>query len=680
MPKNPLTRVRAGGFMGGDLDEVLAPRLLIVGRNATGKTTRLQAILHALSGPPGRDGLLPFAHPAAQDVFVEVSATTGLVLRRETKISRDPDGKVSVKNRSVVEPSFGEKTARAIDTRVEKDLAPNLIAVDLDRLWGLSAKDRRRTLLGLVSSMPTSTADDGGMDLDPVALQTELGVLLVGNSGWLPQDTEEVIPQMMVELGAPSGVQALVQTAGMDGLAYLSAVEGAAGALASRVRSIKTEAEALASTRLDPIVGNRESLEKERDEVRVSIEGMVEARAKAGARASEPERIATRLGVLTRDLPDWLGTDLDPQERIDAVVEKGKAAAEEVVTAETAATEAEAAWAAAREATEEAKTEQDAAAYRLQVLGEIRDHAEGPAGECPVCGSEGYDGTALADRIGKAEDGLAAARAKTNETGKVRDEAASALSATSAEAQGARNRRDDLLSLHASMTEAKGLHEEYAAVTAEADEGVATDEVLQAERDRLADLDDAVAAHVAHEEKRAARGRSVDRATAAAALLKDLTTLGNTAGPKGLQGEALASTLGPLQEAMNVVWKAVFPLSELGIRLTDARGNPDAEIVREIAAGSVGRGTLSGGEKAVAAAAFILALARAQPDRTAVALVEAGEVDGVNLEMLCEVLGNSEMADALANVVVATHVAPPPTAEGDGWTVRSLSATAGVGA
>jgi hypothetical protein len=136
-----LKKLSLRGYCGLTTDEEWGQRVVLTGRNGSGKTARMRAVRWLLLGPE-RDGFLKFAShdaPAIRGVF------EGLTVSRSARIS---DGKL--KNLGRVDPSRGEKTLAEIQARVTRELDPSIFALNLDQWMQGSPLSRRKELLNLL--------------------------------------------------------------------------------------------------------------------------------------------------------------------------------------------------------------------------------------------------------------------------------------------------------------------------------------------------------------------------------------------------------------------------------------------------------------------------------------------------------------------------------------------------
>lgn len=631
-----LTRVAARGFQGADFDEALPPRLLLTGPNGSGKTTRLRAINIALLGT-GKDGLAPWA--TSDLPFVVVEASTGLRIQRASKIVRGEDGSLSVANRSAVEPSQGEKTAEAVAARIDRELAPNVLALTLDAFWRLSGAERRRALLDAIGA---------GAALDPAEIRRRL-------------DAEFGAPEEIPSVRrAWERVSAAVRPTG-DGMAYLAALEGAAKAQASAYRANRAGVDALAGAALDGggAPASMDALRAtlaEADKAVSDLEGALAAGTRGAAdRAARKRDVERLLAALPADV-----RGLAAEAQTFALNKAAALAALEVgdldLVAESAAEALRVAVGIrekAREALGRAEGRHRAIRALLAVPEVSEDEGE-DAVRCPVCARPGYDpalAEAAIERAAAAWD--RARRTSARADGKVALAEADAVKAANA-ASAARKAHDDARKA-VEVLERLDEAERLLAGGAEAAAPVPDEAAVQAARERRGQLRAQIDAASKAEGERKVRLEAARAAGEAEDLARAAVRIQAAVGPKGLQGSILAGPADALTARMSEAWSNAGRTGTLAFRLTDARGAADARVVLVTKDGrDVDLGSLSGGERAVALACLVCGLAALKPDRMSVALIEAGEVDRASLAALCLALASS----ALATVVVATHVDP----------------------
>lgn len=646
-----LTGLAVRGLQGLTIDEPLPQRLVIQGPNESGKTARLRAIAVGLLGPPNKDGLAPWATTDVPSIVVRCS--TGLSIQRATKITRE--GGLSCQNRHAVDPSQGEKTEAAVAARIETELRPNVISLTLDAFWKLSGAERRRTLLDALGA-------DAAMA--PGSLMVRL-------------DTEFDFPNNPVW----SRVRAAARAVG-DGFAYLTALEGAAKAQASEYRAQKQAQDALAKAAA-PAGADPVALEAELKAAQIVVDSFATARAAGERGAGERMRVQKRRDGLEaeiiRALKEW-----NNQGAVTAWLTgdvPGLAAACNNARVEIAS--AKAGFESARDKhTKETgdleRTFNAATANvgkwtgRIAGLVALRDGDGTEAGDrcCGLCGKPGFTAEIADQRIAEARKILKSHEGKKEKAAEAVLAARKSRETTLAEIDRA-NRTTMLLS---------GLATSVAALQ-EADEALkACDAATGASYDP-----DAASAAAAHrdeaqaalgaakkaEGERNAQQRADELATQAAEKERMAVKIQERVGPKGLQGELLDGPVSGLAKEMNARWQAAGKDGTLAWDMLTPRGEPDASLVwlRDGFPTPVRLADFSGGQRAVALACLIAALAAAKPDRMSVALIEAGEVDVESLLSLMRALADAP----LANVVIATHI-PLEDDAATGWEFRYLQA------
>lgn len=625
-----ITRVAARGFQGLDFDEAVPERLLLTGPNGSGKTKRLRAIAFGLLGPPGKDGLQPWATSDLPSVVVEGS--TGLKIQRATKIART-DGMLSCSNRNAVEPSQGEKTREAVESRIERELAPNVISLTIDAFWTLSGAERRRALLEALG------ADAA---LSPAAILSRLDAEFLGS----PNE-----PASVVRVAAWNRIRAAARPTG-DGFAYLAALEGAAKAQASEYRAQKDAQDALARTpAAGTPVADPTALRRQVDACDAEIRELEAARA-AGKRGADDRarRIRERDTLRGR----WPALALPPAER-DAAIEKAVADANAALPIAHAAKDAAGRAATAAEDTHRKALEAHARADgRLRALRALLSAESGAEdGTCPVCGNADYDSATGDAMIERAVAAAATAKTKKERTAAALEDAAKRHDEAQKAAAAA---GDALVAANGLQSNGAMLRECEAAIAAGEKQAtaVADDAALSALTERRTLLRSQLDAAMKAEGERKARQDAGRLAEEAGEKMKIAVAIQARVGPKGMQGELLEGPVGRLAAAMNARWESAGKPGELAWALTDARGGPDATLVwKRPGFDESTPMPFSSGEKAVAVACLIAALAAAKPGRMSVALIEGGEVDAMALRDLTFALHDAP----LANVVIATHVA-----------------------
>lgn len=639
-----LTRVAARGFQGLDFDEDIPPRLLLTGPNGSGKTARLRAISLGVLGFQSKDGLAPWATSAIPSVVVE--ASSGLRVQRATKIDRSGGG-LSCQNRSAVEPSQGETTAAAVEARIERDLAPNVISMTLDAFFAKSGPERRR---GLLEALGADSA------LAPEAIQSRLDLEFAPKPGETAEDalrSGEVWGRIR---------RAVNPRSFSDGFAYLAALEGAARAQASEYRGQKAAADAMASGPSTPAGADPETVRRDLEGADAALRALTEARAAGRRGAEDRARRVRERDALRASLPVSVAS-LPPPARSDAL----HAAAEQKNTAlekaRAALDSAEKAVPALTEAAAKARTALGRSDGRLKALKALLADPEGD--ECPLCGKAGYDYRHGDRMLEKADAALGAARKKSRDADAGEDAGRSAV-ARAREAAGAA--ADAAVSARDALVAGRKLSEVEAALAAGESQAsaVADDGAAAAAEARVADLRASLEAAMKAEGERKARHEAAGRADSAAEKCLRAVEIQARVGPKGMQGELLVVPVERLTEGMTARWRAAGKSGTLGWALADARGGPDASLVlagRGRGAEPIPLSSLSGGERAVAMACLVAALAEAKPDRMSVALVEAGEVDALSLKALAKALHGAP----LANVVIATHVQIPTGGGSAAW-------------
>lgn len=664
-----LTYLRTHDFMGEPIGEELPPRLLITGPNGSGKTKRLTAVRLGIVGLEGRDGLLPWA--TGPEPLVSVTAP-GIVIERKTKIVDDGTGAASsTKTASAVSPSQGERTKSAIAARIERDLAPNVLALDVAALFGTSAKERRRVMLDAMGGASTFSAADalGGLE-----------ELLAENTVWTDPEFQAALAPM--------------KAAASDGLAFLSMVEDAAKAQATQARSDKTNAEGvLRSAPTVPPAGNVEEIREELAKLR-DVVAEQKAAGKAIEKRAEAQRLREAEEKRIRDampgdveieergtklsLPaflDDLGT-ADDDEDAQAILDRRSAKLKRFDALTFG-------WEGEAEKTEQeaGKAEKHAQRVYDEAVGFVsaleRIFLETAADEaCPVC--LGTDGTFPDPDSEDDPEGLAEAKAQAESRRSILDAAATQL----AEAQedlgkvrSARRLAKDLIKAEEDAAKGWARLREIAQERREAAEEPAYDPgelaAAEAEVERLEGILEEITKAEGAAAERERMGANVETAEK---RRKDAIAVQEAAGPKGLAGERLELLVGGVMRRAAEVFSASYPDRRLVLRLYDERGNPDALLAVERDGRGGAWATISGGEKAVAAAALVVALSELAPDRLSVALIEAGEIDDVALSALCDTL-SEEKAPAIANVLVATWRVFEST-QFSGFEVRELAGEA----
>lgn len=646
-----LSSVFAVDLQGLSFDEPLPPRLVLQGPNGSGKTARLRAIDFALRGFPNKDGLS--ALTSAPLALVGVRTTTGFAVSRTTRIRTGAEpGTISVANEHAVDPPMGEKTEEAVAVRVGRELAPNVIALSLDRLFGLSGKERRRALLDALGA---------GSGLDALAALARLSTKFGSVEAATGQPSNVV-------WGTVKNAVARSAVRGGDAIEFLGLVEAAAKAQASSARTDKAASEAVArgATPEEP-QGNAEEVALGIAAVEEEIEALVKAEEAAQARGEERARLERDVLRQKALLPP----------AVQAAYPDG---AEEVAAAGVA------------KATEEVETKEDllaAAAIRLTEADKAREAARAAASRaegrhsalkilyakdtdaCPACGTSPFDAKkleAMGKRAGKAAEAAEKERVAASAAYRVASDAEEAAREAYDAAIDAQGVAEKVSGTIACLRELDG---DLAKTTAAADAGFSP-EVLASARERRQALREREKAISSSQGERKARAEAGARAESADRRRRDAEAVQEEAGPSGMQGALLASTVGKLQEAMNGVWETSGRGGTLEWRLADARGNPDAQLVlRNGAERPVLLSSLSGGERAYATVALVTALARARPAETSVLLLEAGELDR---ERLGQVLASIYPVEELANVVVATPL-PSSLFAGSkwGWAIRFLA-------
>ena len=651
-----LTRVAARGWQGLEIDEPLPRRLLLSGPNGAGKTARLRAIQIALLGPPNKDGLQPWATTDLPSVVVE--ASTGLKIQRATRISRS-DGAISCANRSAVEPSQGEKTSDAVAARIERELRPNAIALSLDALFAKSGPERRRALLDAIG------ADAA---LAPEAIQSALDLDFAPKEG---TTAEEALRSGEVWGRIRRAVNARTFT---DGFAYLAALEGAAKAQASDYRGQKDAQDALAAGVSSAAAGDVDALRKELGEAQKAVDAMREARAASQRGQQERQRAKEKRERESRGCAEamdaWAEVTKPAQGGASMLDAWGRGALDEMLSTiatdrETLTEQADASDAAGLKSENEiAKLEakeEDATKKvsrwrgRLAALDALKDGDVTEGGRCcSACGAPGFDPAKIVARIREE-------RALLEDAVKKHRAAASALTEKRAQEQnrsetreGIERRREVLDDLREQIAAFKAAE---AVVSALGTDVAVDDPALKSAEAYRDELNARLEAASKADGQRKAQQDAGRNADLAASRMKRAVEIQARVGPKGLQGELLAGPVRALSTSMNAKWRAAGKPGMLGWELTDARGNPDATLTLQHTGDGpdIALASLSGGERAVALACLVSALAASKPDRMSVALIEAGEIDDRSLVLLLEAL-NESSAPSLANVVVATHL------------------------
>lgn len=143
------------GIKGQDGSQRLTGRDIIVGRNGTGKTTRLQALGVSLLGYVPGQGKLP---AETFKVASEDEMTVGLILdgfeftrtfTRKEKIGKTGAMEVAVTQDIMVAPSRGEKNTTAREGRIAAEVGSFPVMLDFQEFLGLSDAKRREFIYSL---------------------------------------------------------------------------------------------------------------------------------------------------------------------------------------------------------------------------------------------------------------------------------------------------------------------------------------------------------------------------------------------------------------------------------------------------------------------------------------------------------------------------------------------------
>lgn len=662
--KNRVRRLYASGFQGLAFDEPLPARLLLSGPNGAGKTARLRALRLAIAGTD-KDGLQPFMLGAGE-ALVGLAADSGFALERRTKVKATEDGGIAISNTARVTPSMGEKTAEQVAKRVERELQPNLLALELDALWSKSAKERRRALLAALGS--------AGQTPSWKDAQARLDGLLGENEAWAG---------IRGAVGGRFGPE-------VDALEYLALVEGAAKAAASEARQAKVAAESLAREVLPAETRSLDVLRATQAEREQEVTRLEAAKASASTLGRERARLEGERLRLLAQLPEKVvrGASAEEWERELAPTVAGlELARKDLEGWKRQAREAGEAQAKAKKKAQRLKATVDRWQGRVDGLealleaepadAEDADEGRGEGQEhelasaCPLCGHEGFEPEAGARLLEHAKESLSVHRGKlrtAEQELRGKDEAWTEAQASQNETEQA---VDGLESAEKALRRLEVLETELATNRAGA-EGAFDAEALTAAQDRLQEAKDAVEEASKAEGTRGAQRGANAKAEEADRKRQAAEVVQAEAGPAGLAGELLRATVEKLEASMDAMWsrRSTLPGREGGqlrIELQDARGNPDAQLCLLLPGGSVKRTALSSGERAYATGVLIQALANFQPERQTFALLEAGEVDGEQLDRLLSFLRDA----AVDTVVVETHL-PISGPEHLGFEVRNL--------
>jgi DNA repair exonuclease SbcCD ATPase subunit len=506
--------------------------------------------------------------------------------------------------------------------------------LDLDAWLAKSAPERRRDLMGLVEPF--------GASIEPGAVLGSLNGLLAGNPEWA--QILGAVPDMTTS-----------KTPALD---WLRMVEETAKARVAQLEKRKDGAEARLRTARDNPLGmamTAKPARQIREEI-ADLDGKIEEagrlRAAADARLKRLTAVQSDITAMQRRLPVELrglgGENLAAS--YAAHVARRDALVLEAATGEETAERAKEGARAAHAAAEAAFSLADG---RLRALMGLSDAFHpGKAGDCPVCGSR-------VDGLGTAFSAkLLDAQVTEADTSRKAGEAADAFQPLDSAHRKARLAHESAKaelalakSLRTAVDRLIDLGTETATEGEAADQAPAVpDDVLVAGwRDARQALRTDLDATTRLEERAKLTEEARVEAETAETARKHAAAVVKAAGPSGVAGDVLGRMLGPVLTAMA---EAAPPHLRYGIRLFDERGGPDAMVVlNKPAAGAVPYAAMSGGERAMALAAFAAALSKARPDRKAVILIEAGEIDTENLHALCAALSRIDAS----NIVIATH-------------------------
>jgi len=687
-----IERVHLDSFMGSTTTLDIPARTVLAGPNGCGKTRVVRAITIAITGVDpalGKRGIMTLASARSMRVGVDcigVDDRRFAISRRFTSTDKG-----TVKEELQIAPDTGERGLRARDAKIAEVLG-GAILFDPDEFFGFSPAKRAAYLASIGAGADAMSLEEFLEAIAPPSCEAWADVLAPLRSAWNPTAPPSA------NLAASNAVIA-------------SAVSSAAAAKKEAEQALKRLMDKR-STMQVALGKSAADLGAERAKLREQVEELSATLAADTERRRQVESVQQQARAADRDV-DKARRKI---EKCDDVVSGAKKVlaemeeAAELARANRSTIEPpddpprdESAIEAALETKSQARAEADAADKLLRGLCSRRDRAgESGSFACPI--SSGLDcpagDTVRANLAEAIEAALTDYETKVQEADRTAQEY-EAIMAREHErairrseyrkqvAQAVKAERKAVADAERKVEMARAALATAEAERAAADEALRdalarqkdarkreteapgvidtseTEKLVAATRERIADIDEAIAA--------AERVRAIDEeilhaeAAAAAARESASTLRGVAKTAKSVTGRALSDSMRPLLDTVEQLLAGVRPGWALEAVAVEGGINIMARTSGETL---IPWRALSGGESAIFTAALSLAIVRLVDPPAKLLLLEAAEVDGPNLDAFLAILG--ELGSEFDSIVVAScHAASVP----DGWSLIDLGAT-----
>lgn len=662
-----IIRITTTNTKGINLDEKLTGRELYLGKNGSGKSTRLESLIIGLQGYINWLGKTPEAsfQISSGDSFTVNLATDdgfsfGRTIRQKEVNHKDGSKSRQYQASHSVFPDKGESKDSQKKERIAKEVGSSSVLFDINKFINGTESEKRELIFSL------SSPESHGWDQDRVISEIKK---LGGDADWITKNWP-------TGKNVADSVDAVRSIAG-KALSAAQAVEKSKIAAKAEIIIIRQKMMEEAGGDLSEI---RSKLKELRDERITSEKNISTSEESSKQHAS----IRERQEALEREL-----------ELIDALkptdMEGIEAALKKIFDDEIPAcdSEAEILTRKGQELLKEAmghfscsmnKDRDLAGIDRRSELGEAIAAAKKFG--CPVMGSECK--TDLADYIRKLEDKTAAVEDAVEVLRSERDDAQKKGDKLKDAGEDLVNQAKALIAKGKQLAkDSKPIQKDLREATREEARRTAASAALERERGSISKSRKLLTPVVSADASRALLGNiniqigefevkerkaqeiqnvmaNFDSANISAIEASEevdkMKVLKDTLGPRGVQSQIMGDVIGPMTASVNGLLSKIPPNDgvpyEAMFKLFDMNGNPTFEIVRACNGTHISYNALSGGQKVLFGAAIMTALVIMENPPVKVICIEAAELDLENFQNLINAL--DVIGKDIDNIMIAS--------------------------
>ena len=662
-----IIRITTTNTKGINLDEKLTGRELYLGKNGSGKSTRLESLIIGLQGHINWLGKTPEAsfQISSGDSFTVNLATDdgfsfGRTIRRKEVNHKDGSKSRQYQASHSVFPDKGESKDSQKKERIATEVGSSSVLFDINKFINGTESDKRELIFSL--SSPES-------------------------HGW---DQDRVISEIK-KLGCDADWIAKNWPAGKNVADSVDAVRSLAGKALSAAQAVE---KSKIAAKAEIIVIRQTMMEEaggDLSEIRNNLKGLRDEKVKTEKDISASEE-SFKQQVLIRTRKEMMERELAAMDRLEHVdIEEIEARLKNIIDDEIPACDLEA-ESLARYAQELLK---ESARHLAVAMGKDRDLARvdrrSELGEaiaaakkfgCPVMGSECK--TDLADYIRKLEGKVSAVEEEVESLRSERDESMEKGEELKKSGEDLVSQAKDLLAKGKRLAkDSKPIQKELREASKEEARRTAVSASLEKERKSIDEARRSLTPIVSTEASKALLGNiniqvsefeakerkaqeiqnvmaNFDSANISAIEASEevekMKVLRDALGPKGVQSQIMGDVIGPMTASVNGLLSKIPPHDgvpyEAMFKLFDMNGNPTFEIVRACNGTHISYNALSGGQQVLFGAAIMTALVLMENPPVKAICIEAAELDLANFQNLISAL--DVIGKDIDNIMIAS--------------------------